>query len=101
MEGVIKAIEREEIQGEVLNIGSLDSLRILDLAYSIWSLTGNSGKPEIEFIAYPDLCQDYEDVRVRRLDLTKARVLLGYEPKIRVEEGLRKTIDWFRRNSEK
>jgi nucleoside-diphosphate-sugar epimerase len=40
-------------------------------------------------------------VRVRNLDLTKARVLLGYEPKIRVEEGLRKTIDWFRRDSGK
>ena len=101
VEGAIKVIEKEEIQGEVLNIGSFDSLRILDLAYSIWSLAGNSGKPQIEFIAYPDLCQDYEDVRVRNLDLTKARILLGYEPKIRVEEGLRKTIDWFRRNSGK
>jgi nucleoside-diphosphate-sugar epimerase len=98
VEGILRVIEKEEIQGEVFNIGSLDHLRILDLAYQIWSFAGNSGKPEIEFIAYPDLCQDYEDVRVRDMDLTKARYLLNYEPKIGIGEGLKQTIDWFRRN---
>jgi len=98
VEGILKVIEKEEIRGEVLNIGSSDRIRILDLAYQIWSLVGNSGKPKIEFIAYSDLCQDYEDVRVRHMDLTKARYLLGYEPKIGIEEGLKKTIDWFRSN---
>jgi len=52
----------------------------------------------IEFIAYSDLCQDYEDVRVRDVDLTKARCLLDYEAKVGIEEGLEKTVDWFRRN---
>ena len=98
VEGILRVIEKEEIQGEVFNVGSLDHLRILDLAYQIWSFAGNSGKPEIEFIAYPDLCQDYEDVRVRDMDLTKARYLLNYEPKIGIGEGLKQTIDWFRRN---
>jgi len=98
VEGILRVIEKEEIQGEVFNIGSLNHLRILDLAYQIWSFAGNSGKPEIEFIAYPDLCQDYEDVRVRDMDLTKARYLLDYEPKIGIGEGLKLTIDWFRRN---
>jgi len=82
----------------VFNIGSPDRIRILDLAYQIWSLVGNSGKPEIEFIAYSDLCRDYEDVRVKHVDLTKARYLLAYTPKIGIEEGLKRTIDWFRRN---
>ena len=98
VEGILRVIEKEEIQGEVFNVGSLDHLRILDLAYQIWSFAGNSGKPEIEFIAYPDLCQDYEDVRVRDMDLTKARYLLNYEPKIGIGEGLKQTIGWFRRN---
>jgi UDP-glucose 4-epimerase len=96
VEGILRVIEKEEIQGEVFNIGSLDHLRILDLAYQIWSFAGNSGKPEIEFIAYPDLCQDYEDVRVRDMDLTKARYLLNYHPQLGIEEGLKRTIDWFR-----
>jgi UDP-glucose 4-epimerase len=96
VEGILRVIEKEEIQGEVFNIGSLDHLRILDLAFQIWSFAGNSGKPEIEFIAYPDLCQDYEDVRIRDMDLTKARYLLNYHPQIGIEEGLKRTIDWFR-----
>jgi UDP-glucose 4-epimerase len=98
VEGIVQVVEREEIRGEVFNISSPDRMRILDLAYQIWSLVGNSGKPEIEFIAYPDLCKDYEDVRVRDVDLTKARYLLGYTPKIGMEEGLKRTIDWFRSN---
>jgi nucleoside-diphosphate-sugar epimerase len=96
VEGVLKIIEREDLQGEVFNIGSSDHIRILDLAYQIWASVGNSGKPEIEFIAYSDLCQNYEDVRIRDLDLTKAQYLLGYAPQIRLEEGLKRTIDWFR-----
>lgn len=98
VDSILKVIENEGVRGEVFNIGSSDHLRILDLAYKIWFLTGNRGKPEIEFIAYPDLCKDYEDVRVRKLDLTKARYLLGYEPKIGIEEGLKRTIEWFRGN---
>lgn len=96
VEGILRVIEKEEVRGEVFNIGSPDQIRILDLAYQIWSLVGNSGKPEIEFIAYSDLCKDYQDVRVKDMDLTKARYLLGYAPKIGIEEGLRKTVDWFR-----
>ncbi len=96
VEGILRVIEKEEIHGEVFNIGSLDHLRILDLAFQIWSFAGNSGKPEIEFIAYPDLCQDYEDVRIRDMDLTKARYLLNYHPQIGIEEGLKRTIDLFR-----
>lgn len=98
VEGILKVIEKEEVRGEVLNIGSSDHIRILDLAYQIWFLVGNSGKPKIEFITYSDLCQDYEDVRVREVDLTKAKYLLGYEPKIGIEKGLKRTIEWFRRN---
>jgi len=98
VEGIFQVIQKEEMHGEVFNIGSPERIRILDLAYQIWSLVGNSGKPEIEFIAYSDLCKDYEDVRVRDVDLTKARYLLNYTPKIGIEEGLRRTIDWFRRN---
>lgn len=96
VEGILRVIEKEEIHGEVFNIGSLDHRRILDLAFQIWSFAGNSGKPEIEFIAYPDLCQDYEDVRIRDMDLTKARYLLNYHPQIGIEEGLKRTVDWFR-----
>ncbi len=96
VEGVLRVIEKGEIWGEVFNIGSSESIRILDLAYHIWSLVGNADKPKIEFISYPDLCIDYEDVKQKDVDLTKAKCLLGYEPRMNIIEGLKKTIDWFR-----
>jgi len=96
VEGILRVIERKGIKGEVLNIGSSNHVRVLDLAYQIWSLAGNMETPKIEFISYSDLYRDYEDVRARGLDLTKARWLLGYEPKTGIEEGLKKTIEWFR-----
>lgn len=101
IDGILRVIENEKVRGEVLNIGSFDRIRILDLAYQVWSLTGNSDKPRMDFIAYPDLCQDYEDVRMKDLDLAKARSLLGYEPLVRIEEGLRRTIEWFRGHIER
>ena len=96
VEGILRVIEKKEIHGEVFNIGSSDCIRILDLTYQIWALVGNPGKPKIEFIAYSDLCQDYEDVRIRDMDLTKSRYSLNYHPQIGIEEGLKRTIDWFR-----
>jgi len=98
VEGITRVIKNEGVCGEVLNIGSSQSLRILDLAYLIWSLVGNPERPNIEFISYSDLWRDYEDVRARELDLTKAKYLLGYEAETQIEEGLRKTIEWYREN---
>jgi dTDP-glucose 4,6-dehydratase len=37
-----------------------------------------------------------DDPRVRQPDITRARTLLGWEPRVDVDEGLQKTIDWFR-----
>jgi UDP-glucose 4-epimerase len=96
VDGILKLIEREDIQGELLNIGSHDNIRILDLAYRVWRLVGRPGTPKIEFVAYPDLCKDYDDVQLKDLDLTKAACLLGYAPRVGIESGLRATIDWFR-----
>lgn len=96
VDGVLKLIEKEEIWGEVFNIGSSENVRILDLAYMVWSLVGNLSKPKIEFISYPDLFADYEDVKQKDVDLTKAKYLLGYEPRVGLKEGLKNTIDWFK-----
>jgi len=38
-----------------------------------------------------------DDPRVRQPDITRARKLLGWEPKVDIETGLRRTIDWFRK----
>lgn len=73
-----------------INLGNPEEMTVLDMAKKIIELTGSSSK-----IAFKPLPQD--DPKVRRPDITKAKEILGWEPKVPVEEGLRRTIEWFRK----
>jgi len=72
-----------------VNIGSEDERTILDFAQRVIECTGS--KSQIE---YRPALQD--DPKQRRADLTRAKTLLGYDPKIGIEEGLARTADYFR-----
>ncbi|RKY64700.1 MAG: SDR family NAD-dependent epimerase/dehydratase [Candidatus Latescibacterota bacterium] len=72
-----------------INLGNPEEMTVLEMAKKIIELTGSSSK-----IAFKPLPQD--DPKVRRPDITRAREVLGWEPKVPVEEGLRRTIEWFR-----
>jgi dTDP-glucose 4,6-dehydratase len=74
---------------EPVNLGNPDEHTILDFAEAIIRLSGS--RSEIAFCESPT-----DDPRRRRPDITKARKLLGWEPKIGLDEGLEKTIEWFR-----
>ena len=74
---------------EPVNIGNPDERTVLEVAELVVSLTG-SGSP-IEFAPLPE-----DDPRTRRPDITTAKTLLGWEPRIELEEGLGRTIEWFR-----
>jgi len=73
---------------EPVNLGNPDEYSILELAKKIIELTGSKSK-----IVFSELPPD--DPKVRRPDITKAKKLLGWEPKIGLEEGLKKTIKHF------
>jgi dTDP-glucose 4,6-dehydratase len=72
-----------------LNIGNPQEITLLDLAKRIIRLSGS--RSEIVFRPLPA-----DDPRVRQPDITRARTLLGWEPRIDTDEGLRLTLDWFR-----
>ncbi|GAA3826144.1 NAD-dependent epimerase/dehydratase family protein [Streptomyces chiangmaiensis] len=72
-----------------VNIGNPAEITMLRLAHLVSELTGASS--EIHFIARPT-----DDPAVRCPDITLARGKLGWEPEVDVEEGLRRTIEWFR-----
>jgi UDP-glucuronate decarboxylase len=80
---------RENVKGEVFNIGSDREVKILDLARTIISLTGS--RSGIKFLP-----PRVDDPPRRAADITKARRRLGWEPRVSLEEGLRKTVEWFR-----
>ncbi|HEV8641359.1 MAG TPA: UDP-glucuronic acid decarboxylase family protein [Methylomirabilota bacterium] len=72
-----------------VNIGNPQEMTLLELAQRILRLTGSQS--EIVFRPLPE-----DDPKVRQPDITRARRLLGWEPRVDTNEGLRLTIEWFR-----
>jgi UDP-glucose 4-epimerase len=92
--GIVAAIERGEADNLVINLGSDREISIADLARLIWRLVrGEDAEPKLEFIPYETFGR-YEDVMRRVPDLTRARELLGFEPRVDLETGLAQTIRW-------
>ena len=94
IEGIRLAVETPQAIGQVINIGSEMEINILSLAEKIIEMTGSQSM--IKLIPYEQIGGNYEDVRHRVPDIAKARTLLGFEPRVSLSEGLRKTIDWHR-----
>src|SRR5215217_5859057 len=74
---------------EPVNIGNPREMTIEEIARTIIRMTGSSSQ-----IVHRDLPVD--DPKVRQPDITRARTILGWEPKVQLEEGLIKTIEYFR-----
>ncbi len=87
--GLISLMEKEKANGEVVNIGNPEEYTVIELAKKIILLTNSTSE-----IIYSKLPSD--DPVKRRPDITKAKELLGWEPVISVEEGLKKTIVYYR-----
>jgi len=87
IEGILRLAEANE--HFPVNIGNPDEFTILECARRVIEITGSKSH-----LRYDKLPQD--DPRQRRPDITKARTLLGWEPKIDLDTGLRMSLDYFR-----
>lgn len=87
VEGIMRLL-RSDLPGPV-NIGNPYELSMLDLAVRIAKLSGSGS--EVEFVPRPE-----DDPMIRQPDITLARTELGWEPKVDLDEGLGRTIAWFR-----
>ena len=87
--GLEKTMFSEKTQGEVLNLGNPDEKTILEFAEIIIRLTSSSSKMQFE-----DLPQD--DPYRRKPDINKAKSLISWEPRVSLEEGIKKTIEFFK-----
>ena len=85
--GIVALIEKGD--ADPVNLGNPDERSILELAKLVLAVTGSDSVIE----TYP-LPQD--DPKVRCPDLTRARATLGWEPRVPLEDGLEKTLEWFR-----
>ena len=88
--GVLACLERSEAVGQAFNIGNPRSaVTIYDLAQRIKRLMRYDGE-----IVFQPL--HYADVELRIPNVEKARELLGWEPQVELDDGLQKTIAWYR-----
>lgn len=97
VDGLVAMAASDRVVGEVLNLGSNYESSIRDLADKIKELTGSNS--EISFIPYDQTRRSglYEDLEYRAPDLRKIRDLIGYDPKVDLDEALRRIIEDFKR----
>jgi dTDP-glucose 4,6-dehydratase len=90
IEGICRLLESDE--HFPVNVGNPMEITIRQLAEEIVAITGSDSR--IASVPYPE---DYrDDPKTRQPDITRARTLLGWEPQVSREEGLRRTLDYFR-----
>lgn len=89
IEGFIRLMETGPDVTGPINLGNPGEFTIRELAEKVIEMTGSASE-----ISYQDLPQD--DPKQRRPDITKAKEVLGWEPKIQIEQGLERTIAHFR-----
>jgi nucleoside-diphosphate-sugar epimerase len=90
VDGIVAALERDEAVGQAFNIGNPRStLTIYHLAQMIVQLAASSSA--VEFVP-----MNRTDVELRIPNIDKALALLGYTPKVNLDEGLTRTIQWYR-----
>jgi UDP-glucose 4-epimerase len=94
VDGIVAAVEKPDANNLVVNIGAEREITIRALAELIWQLVHGADSPaQLETIPYESFGK-YEDVTRRVPDISRARELLGFEPKVDLETGLRHTIRW-------
>jgi UDP-glucose 4-epimerase len=93
VEAVLLVLEKPEAVGHAFNIGNARSVcTIYDLARHVVRISGSASK--LRFVEW-----NHPDVELRIPNIDKARQRLGYEPRVDLEEGLARTIAWYRERS--
>src|SRR6056297_1557159 len=89
--GIYQLSESDEV--EPVNIGNPQEITILEFAREIIELTGSKSK-----IIHKELPKD--DPQVRKPDITRAKAILNWEPKVKRKEGLKRTLEYFQKKVE-
>jgi dTDP-glucose 4,6-dehydratase len=89
VEGIYKVSTIDDLDGEVFNLGNTDEYSVKDFALYIKEMLESKSE-----IVYKELPED--DPKMRRPDISKAKRVLDWEPKVSLRDGLQATIDYFR-----
>jgi nucleoside-diphosphate-sugar epimerase len=89
VDGVLRAVKAPAASGHVINVATGTSISLNRLFQVMRELTGS--RVDVQYAAPRS-----GDVKDSLADITKARKLLGYSPSVPFEEGLKKTVEWYR-----
>lgn len=90
VDGIFKAMFTDKTKGEIFNLGNPDEFTIKDLAQKVIKLIDSKSE-----IKYSGSFRKDDPMR-RKPDITKAKDTLGWEPKVNLDEGLQKTIEYYK-----
>jgi len=96
VEGLYRLLLSDEVYP--VNLGNPQEMTILEFARTVLKVSGSSAP--IVFVTPKDE-RTKDDPQVRQPDISKARRVLNWEPLVNLEEGLRRTIEWFRARVQK
>jgi UDP-glucose 4-epimerase len=89
VDGVLRACDAPDASGEVINVATGGRISLNQLFTTMRALVGASVEP-----TYAEVRSG--DVKDSQADITKAQRLLGYQPRVSFEEGLERTVEWYR-----
>jgi len=95
VDGTLRLGVAPEAVGDAFNLASETETRVIDIANMVNEITGND--KGVEFVAR----RDWDKIIQRRASVEKARRVLGYEPKVKMEDGIQRTYDWIVESGEK
>lgn len=97
--GTILAMEAENAIGEIINIGSTEEMSVLESAHLIHQLANTGNELKTNFIPFNTIFGEYKDIMKRIPDLTKAKRLLGYEPKVNMRVAIELAISQIKNDN--
>jgi UDP-glucose 4-epimerase len=100
VDGFVRALKTPSARGEVINIGGVECISILELARRVQEQLGVAAPLRADFLPYDALPGNYQDVRERVPDTTKAREVLGFDANVSLDTGLALTAAWHRQQRE-
>lgn len=91
VEGLMRVMLSAKAKGQVINLGNPEEYKVIDLAKKIKKMTGSKSK-----IVFSNLPAD--DPMRRQPDISKAKKLLAWSPKVSLTDGLKKTIEYYKKS---
>mgnify|MGYP006299905105 CR=1 FL=1 len=91
---LVELSQNEKAVGQIFNVGNDNPISILELAEKVKKATNSDS--EIKFVSYDEAYEEgFEDMSIRVPDLTKIKNLIGYVPKVHIDEILKNVIEYF------